>query len=146
MRLPAVHRPLWRGVLAVFIVAAGRLAVAQTQEVARSESEQKRAPVVRMDQSAVMGRVIFLGDDKREESAAAGVRIEIRTKEKKLIAETKTDDSGMYSIPKLDVGAYDLVVGRLRLELEVEATKAPAEGETEDQSKVIVLFIPREVG
>lgn len=138
---------MWRWfTVMVYLVAVGvspDIAWGQSKgEV--EQGEAKRPPLVVMEKAGVVGRVIYLRDDEEQESTARGLRIRLLSGDrKKTIAETKTDDAGMYRIPKLDVGVYRLMIGKLQLDLTV--LPATEFKESEEQNKIIVVFIPRDM-
>ena len=104
----------------------------------------KRPPLVIMNETEVIGRVFILADGKHEEAVASGIPVQILDKgNKKSICETKTDKTGSYLIPKLSVGEYSMIIGRLHLRLTVVARKT--EGNEEEASKIILVFLPKEL-
>ena len=79
-----------------------------------------RRPLVVIKQTAIHGRVFFLNDDD-EQSLGKDVKVEIRkSKESKVLCQTRTADDGTFVLPSLDVGLYEMKAGKLTVELKVE--------------------------
>jgi len=100
-----------------------------------------------MEQTAANGKVIYFTDssDEGEMKPAVMLPVEIWTREKaKRIYKTVTDRDGAYSFPALSAGTYRLMVGRLNLGLQVR-DRGP-EGGIDSGQKVILIYIPRELG
>ena len=115
------------------------LAILCLSEEPAKDTPGKR-PIVVMKQAEIRGRVFFLpeGEEEAEDVRAVGQRVLIRTLDgADVLHKTATDKNGEYSIPNLDTGKYQMVVGRLVLELHV------AEPGGKALLKNIVIFIPR---
>lgn len=109
------------------------------------EPDPKRFPIVIMEQTAANGKVLYFEDNMSETTPAAMVPVEIWTEVKpKRIYKTVTDRDGGYSFPALDANIYRMRVGRLQLKLEV--TPRGNEGGLDAGQKVILIYIPRELG
>jgi hypothetical protein len=106
-------------------------------------------PLVVMKQSEICGRVFFIQEETEKGKPATvvrpGVKIELRTADQDIVLhKTATDESGCFTLPNLDVGAYRLVVARLTMNLRVEDPPTASEG-IKQMSKTIVVFIPGEI-
>ena len=104
----------------------------------------RRRPLVVLKQTTIKGRVFLLTekDGEAEETAAANLPIEVCLPgEDEPIYKVQTDNKGFFSLPNLDMGKYELKVGRLILELRVEE---PQEGPTYARRipKTILVFMP----
>lgn len=105
------------------------------------ETVLHRRPLVVLRQSSISGRVFLLSQDAKD-SVAEQLKIQIRDRtEQKLLFETRTDKEGRFALPNLDVGKYGLIIGRLKLVLEV---REPLTGPTSARRipKTIIVFIP----
>ena len=102
-----------------------------------------------LKQSSIKGRVFFLTDNEnteRQDVIAAGISIRILTKSGgKKLHETKADDQGQFTLPNLDVGTYQMVVGRLYLELNVQEQPDVATGRKSLIPKTILIFMPQDL-
>lgn len=132
----------------------GLLTLVQTVHAQRDEKadrERKIRPIVVMQQSEISGRVFVLQSEQSKETpkgkTGTDVKIELRTSDQDgVVHRTITDKDGRFVLPNLDVGDYRLRVGRLWVDLRVEAPPAPGSTEAAKQvSKTIVLFIPEEL-
>jgi hypothetical protein len=129
----------------------------QTNEIRDNapENAHKVAPLVIMEKTDLTGRIVFIQEDEKDEEPGSKLRIAILTENKrKKIYETKTDDQGVYQIPQLESGSYWMEVGQLRLRLHVKTENeqtpestdiAPVPGKAFGKSKVLVIFIPRDL-
>jgi len=108
------------------------------------EGDSRPRPLVVMKQATIQGRVFFISESGKGSSAGHLV-VRIHTSDgKKSLQETKTDKRGQYTLSFLEVGEYQLTVGRLILRLVVEEGK---KGSDERKlPKVIMVFIPQELG
>ena len=59
-----------------------------------------------------------------------------------LLAETLTDEDGAYSLPRVDLGRYHLLIGGLSLNLSVEKQNTSW---SEELRKVIIVIIPKQM-
>ncbi|MBN1510512.1 MAG: carboxypeptidase regulatory-like domain-containing protein [Phycisphaerae bacterium] len=91
----------------------------------------------------LMGKVFILSQKEEARGAPAqGVFIQVRDVEtNELLAETRTDREGAYEFPRFDVGIYHLMVGALRLRMEV----VPESEDVNELAKVVILILPEEM-
>lgn len=117
------------------------------------ENQHKVAPLVIMEKTALTGRIVFMQEDEKDEEPGAKLDISILSENKrKSVYETKTDDQGLYQIPKLEPGIYWMLVGQLYLRLRVNsvedetaATNGVPHIKPTEKAKVLVIFIPRDM-
>ena len=128
-------------------LAAATLALADppAQPDSKSAGKWKRPPLVVMKQADIRGRVFLLTEADKPPQPAPNIKIAVQTYDDgKLLRETASDDEGRYSLPSLDVGRYTLMVGTLKLELQVkDPDQVPAGSQT--IPKTLLVFIPRDV-
>jgi len=113
------------------------------------EEQTGRRPLVVLKQSSIKGRVFFLVDNEDEDSSglvASQVSIRILSKSGgATLHETKADDQGQFTLPNLDVGTYQMVIGRLRLELSVRE-QTETLGSAKILPKTILIYMPKNLG
>ena len=143
MRCADLHRVS----IVSFVLLVSALALgAAGDEKAQAVSKSDRRPLIVMRQAEITGKVYFLADDQSDEATAADQRVQVLTANGQTnVYETITDKTGGYVLPNLQAGTYQLVVGRLNLELQVlDAEKAAAGGQ--QAAKTILVLIPRSLG
>jgi hypothetical protein len=123
-----------------------------TAAFAKKESADKqwRVPVV-MEKATVRGKVVVLETRSDERKALSDLKIQVwtrktdekKTEKDKLVVETKTDESGFFNLPVIDVGDYVLVVAELQLRLTVVPEAGARAGQQEP--KILLLLLPKEV-
>jgi hypothetical protein len=111
-------------------------------EAAGAGATQKKHPLVVLKQTRIDGRVFFLPEEG-EGDAEPSAKLDVAVYERdggKALHKTATSDDGRFSLPNLDVGIYQLRIGGLTLELNVEgkldAGKRPI-------PKTLLIFMPR---
>lgn len=136
-------------IFAVLFISTAAISVRAQEDNANTNSPvktPKRKPVVVMKQANVSGKALLLADADekiRENVAAKYLAIEVRAKDgADLIYESGTDENGEFSIPNLDVGEYQLIVGRLKIELHVKDAD-PEDIAKSVIPKKIIVFIPK---
>ena len=94
------------------------------------------------------GRVYIISGERDKKGRipdprpAPGVRVEIRTvAEDKVIARTRTDAQGRYSLPRIDVGKYQACIGLLRMDLEIW----PSAAASNTAARSFVVLVPEEM-
>jgi len=143
-------------VLATVVVFSGLV----TRGAARSRDSSKRwrIPVV-MEKATLRGKIVVLEDREQERRTLEGMNVQVwsiankvsgekesgkvRPERGKLLHDTETDDLGMFSLPTLDEGKYILLLGELRLLLQV-VPKA-ADRENQQEPAILLIMVPKEV-
>jgi len=141
VRFPAYLTTLLAAVAACSPVSGA----SATEGSANGGAAPVRRPLVVLKQAAIRGRVIFLADDDKEETPAAGLNVEVWTANaKERLYRTETDRTGRCTLPALDVGKYRLMIGMLILVLKVEDPD-PISALREKIPKTILVFMPRQL-
>lgn len=143
MKIPESGRHLSLIIAACAVVSTG-LAL---QPVCRGDSpDLKRTPVV-METATVRGKVAILEVRREGRTSREGLRIQVwqrakNTEEKSLIHETLTDQAGLFSLPQLAVGTYELKVEDFAVDLIVIPQSEERKGQ--EEPKILLLVVPRE--
>ncbi|MGD9874957.1 MAG: hypothetical protein AB7T27_11925 [Kiritimatiellia bacterium] len=111
------------------------------QEPAAPAAEDDSA--IRIRSAAIEGKVFLLTEEQGEEEIPGGeVDVKIRLRDdREILHHIQTRRDGSYELPKLEPGEYDLLVGELRLALEV----VPETSERAGLKKVLIIMIPRDM-
>lgn len=130
-----------------FLLASFPLAIGD-EENTHFQGEERSAVGARviMERTEIHGKVIFVGEDRDSEEVAAGVRIRILPEDGgKVIHEAQADSTGFFKVPPLNVGNYLMSVGRLWIKLNVIPING-TRGEIKEKPKILLVFIPRNLG
>lgn len=107
-------------------------------------AKAKRHPLVVLKQSQIRGKVLFL-PDAGEGPAVPARQLDVTVTERdgsKVLHKTLTQDDGSFALPDLEVGLFRIKVGRLVLELSVEAQP---ETSAKPLPKTLLIYMPREL-
>ena len=105
---------------------------------------ERDTSLIRVMHAEIEGQVFLASEDQGiREIPAEDVSVQIRDDAgDRLIAEALTDEAGSYTLPKIDVGRYKLLIGGLRLNMSVE----PEDTRWSDElRKVIIAIIPKQM-
>ena len=117
--------------------------IAAGQNPADSEKPKGRKPLVVLKQAAIEGQVLLLAEKDGQQVPAEDVEIQVRNIDTRAsLFKTTTDKNGKYTLPNFDIGKYQFIVGRLKLELEIIEAQKPGKRITRI-SKKIIIFIPQ---
>lgn len=145
-------KTLWVTGRLVGLAAAGLVLLsAPTPARAQQEANEKtwRVPIV-MEQATVRGRVVILESRREDRKTVGGLRIEVWSTDPddpnardSRLHRTRTDDDGLFELPLLDLGRYLMIIGDLRLSLQVVEQSANRRGQQEP--KVLLILLPKDV-
>ena len=115
----------------------------------QDDAKAWRVPVV-MEEATVRGKVVILETRREDRKTVGGLRIEVWTTEPdnprirdERIHRTRTDDEGLFSLPSVEIGRYVIIVGELRLGLQV-VPKANVRAD-QQEPKVLLILLPKDV-
>ena len=108
-----------------------------------SAAEEPTRPTMTVTYAEIQGKV-FLASARQgeEEEPASNVKVQVRDlKTNKVLREAVTDKAGYYSLPKLEPAKYLMIVGRLKLHLNVEPNQQPLT----ELPKILLIILPKEM-
>ena len=113
---------------------------------ATESADLRRAPVL-MEQATVRGKIAILEVRREGRTSRQGLRIQVWQKgqnaeEKRLLHETVTDEAGLFSLPLLGEGTYELKVEDFAVDLVVIPQSDDRKGQ--EEPKILLLVVPRE--
>ena len=114
-----------------------------TPESKATGNEPSTAPIMTVTYADIQGKVFLVSSQQgQDEIPAANVRVQVRDLQtEKVLREAFTDAEGYYSLPKLEPTRYLMIVGRLKVRLEV---RPEAQAITE-LPKVLIFILPEEI-
>ncbi len=117
---------------------------------ARERTKTLRVPIL-MEESTVRGKIIVLETRDDDRKVAANIRVRLFTEKRsndggktirELLHEAKTDDLGLFDLPSVAVGEYQLSVSGMEVRLHVvPRNSAP---KPQEDPKVLLILLPRE--
>ncbi len=126
--------------ISVFLCCICSIAAGQTP--VEPDKPKGRKPVVVLKQAAIEGQVLLMAEKDGHQVPAEDVEIQVRNIDTRAsLFKTTTDENGKYTLPNFDIGKYQFIVGRLKLELEIIEAQKPGKRITRI-SKKIIIFIP----
>ena len=138
-----LSRPYWVmltvGVLLFLPSLTGFAADAAEQPTA----EKPRRPTMSVTYAEIQGKV-FLASARQgqDEIPARNVKVQIRDMETdKVLREALTDAEGYYSLPRLEPAQYLMIIGRLKIQLDVK----PEEQTLTELPKILIVILPEEM-
>jgi hypothetical protein len=118
--------------------------------LARERTKTLRVPIL-MEEATVRGKVIILETREDDRKVASSIRVRLFTERRtgedekpvrELLHEARTDDLGLFDLPSVPVGEYQLWVSGLQVRLRVVPRTAPPK--PQDDPKVLLILLPRE--
>lgn len=109
----------------------------------RPPADKPTRPVMAVTYAEIQGKV-FLASARQgeEEEPAANVKVQVRDLQTdKVLREALTDKEGYYSLPKIEPAQYLMVIGRLKLQLDVK----PEEQSLTELPKILIIILPEEM-
>ncbi len=141
--MKAIRKPI-RAVQAVAVfLFLSAFAVRAADPAPPPPAETPRYAVMTVTHAEIQGQV-FLASvvQGEEEKPAPNVRVQIREMDSdKVLREAITDRNGYYSLPKLEPDQYLMIVGRLKLQLDVK----PETQQVHELPKTLIVILPEEL-
>jgi len=105
--------------------------------------ETPKYAVMTVTYAEIQGQVFLASVAQgEEEKPAPNVRVQIReTDSDKVLREAVTDSNGYYSLPRLKPDEYLMIVGRLKLQLNVK----PETQQVNELPKILIVILPEEM-
>lgn len=133
--------------LILLMVCRGLCVIGEDANIQEEEAvtAKGRVPLVVLKQATIEGQIFLITDKEGKQIPAKNIKVQVNSIDTEAsLFKTTTDDEGKYTLPNFDVGKYQFVVGRLKLEIEV--TEAQQAGKRMKRiSKKIIVFIPEEM-
>ena len=108
-------------------------------------AEELVMPHVITEQTTTRGRVVLLEEGRSGRRAVEGLRVQMWLfDEDQMIYETRTEQDGFFDLPRFELGFYRLLVGRMRLIVEIVEPKPVPLGYMQ-APKVLFILVSAEV-
>jgi hypothetical protein len=138
-----LSRPIWAMLAVGVFLYLTTLSVSASNPEERPPTDKPRRPVMSVTHADIQGKV-FLASARQgeEEEPAVNVKVQVRDlKTDEVLREALTDKEGYYSLPMLEPAHYLLIIGRLKLELDVK----PEQQSLTELPKILIVILPEEM-
>jgi hypothetical protein len=138
-----LSRPIRAMLMVGVLLFAATLPAPAADPDAQPQAEKPKRPLMTVTHADIQGKV-FLASARQgqDEAPAPNVRVQVRDLESdKVLREAFTDKEGYYSLAKLEPAQYLMIIGRLKLQLDVKPEQQPLT----ELPKVLIVILPEEM-
>ena len=138
-----LSRPIRAMLMVGVLLFPAALSVFATDSDRQPQGEKPKRPTMAVTYADIQGKVFLASARQGEDEApAVNVKIQVRDLETdKVLREALTDKDGYYSLPKLEPAQYLMIIGRLKLQLDVKREKQPLT----ELPKILIVILPEEM-
>ncbi len=141
--LKVLSKPIRAMLMVGVLFFPATLSISATSPEEQPQADEPKRPIMTVTYADIQGKVFLASARQGQvETPAPNVKVQVRELQTdKVLREALTDKEGYYSLPKLEPAQYLLIIGKLKLHLNVR----PEEQPLTELPKILIVILPEEM-